>query len=43
MVELFGAETVMHFSPKDLGMNAEFSGLFSNSPGLDFQGCFRIV
>ena len=43
MVELFGAGTVMHFSPKDLGMNAGFSGLFSNSPGLNFQGCFRTV
>ena len=43
MVELFGARMVVHFSPKDLGLNAGFLGLFLNSPGLDFQGCFRTV
>ena len=36
MVAVFWAETAMHFSLKDLG-------LFSNSPGLDFRGCFQTV
>ena len=43
MVELFGARMVVHFSPKDLGLNVGFSSLFSNNPRLDFQGCFRTV
>ena len=32
MVEVFGAGKVAHFSPKDLGLNARFLGLFSYSP-----------
>ena len=32
MVEIVGAGTTVHFSPKDLGMNVGFPGLFSNSP-----------
>ena len=36
MVEIVGAGTAVHFSPKDLGLNAVFTGLFSDSPGLDF-------
>ena len=43
MVEVFGAERALHFNPKYLGLNAGFFGLFSDSPGLDFQGCFRTV
>ena len=31
MVEVVGAETTVHFSLKDLGLNTRFSGLFSNS------------
>ena len=54
MAEVFGARMAMHFSPKDLGMNAGFSGffptvegwisgLFSNSPEFKFRHCFRTV
>ena len=32
MVEIVGARTAVHFSPKDLGLNVGFSGMFSNSP-----------
>ena len=40
MDEVFGAETAVHFSPKNLGLNArflgtEFPGLFSDSLGLN--------
>ena len=40
MVEVFGAGKAVHFSPKDLGLNAGFLGLFSNSPVLNFLYCF---
>ena len=40
MVEVFGVGTALHFSPKILGLNVGFLGLFSDSPGLDFRGCF---
>ena len=54
MAEVFGAGLAVHLSPKYLGLNAGFSGLFSDSPWLDFgtafeqfgtefQDCFRIV
>ena len=50
MVEVFGAKTAVHFSPKKLGLNAGFLGLFSDSPGLflgcpklKFQDCFHTV
>ena len=32
MVGIVRAETTVHFSPKDLGLNVGFSGLFSNNP-----------
>ena len=32
----FGAETAVHFSPKDLGLNVGFLGLFSDSLELNF-------
>ena len=32
MVGMFGAEMAVYFSPKDLGLRAENSILFSNSP-----------
>ena len=35
MVEIVGVGTAVHFSPKDLGLNAGFSGLFSNSSKLN--------
>ena len=34
MVEIFGARMVVHFSPKNLGLNVEFSRLFLNRLGL---------
>ena len=44
MVEVFGARTTVHFSPKNLGLNSRFSklfsdnlGLFSNNPELNFR------
>ena len=37
MVEVFGAGTIVHFNPKDLGLNAGFLGLFSDSPGAVFR------
>ena len=47
MVEVFGAGTAVHFSPKNLGPNAGFLGLFSDSPRLflgspelKFRDCF---
>ena len=40
MVEIVGAGTAVHFSPKDLGLNAGFSGLFSNSPELNLRDYF---
>ena len=54
MVDVFGTETALHFSPKNLGVNAGFgtvsgqskagfSGLFSNSPELNFRDCFWVV
>ena len=43
MVEVLGAERAVHFSPKDLGLNARFLGLFLDSPGLDCRGCFRTI
>ena len=43
MVEVFEARMAKHFSPKDLGLNVGFLGLFSDSPGQDFRGCFRKV
>ena len=36
MVEIVEARTAMNFSPKDLGLNAGFTELFSDSLGLDF-------
>ena len=36
----FGAGTAVHFSPKDLGLNVGFLGLFSDSPRLDFWTVF---
>ena len=38
MVEVFRSGTTLHFSPKNLGLNDGFLGLFSNSLGL-FSGC----
>ena len=32
---------VVHFSPKNLGLNARFLRLFSDSPRLDFGVVFR--
>ena len=43
MVDVFGVKTVVHFSPKNLGLNARFLGQFSDSSGLDFRGCFRAI
>ena len=43
MVEVFGAGMAVHFSSKDLGLNAGFSGLFSNSSKPKFLDCFQIV
>ena len=43
MVKIVGVGTTMHFSPKDLGLNVGFSGLFSNSPKQNFWDCFRTV
>ena len=43
MVEIVGAGMAVHFSPKDLGLNAGFFGLFSNNPKLNFRDCFQIV
>ena len=54
MVEIVGAGTAVHFSPKDLGLNAGFSCLFSNSLVLnlwdyfwrfrtEFMDCFGTV
>ena len=43
MVEIIGVDTTVHFSPKDLGLNAGFSGLFFNNSELHFQNCFRTV
>ena len=36
MVGIVGAGTAVHFNPKSLGLNVGFSGLFSNSPELNF-------
>ena len=36
MVEVFGVGTAVHFSPKDLGLNAEFLRLFEAILGLIF-------
>ena len=36
MVEIVVAKKVVHFSPKDLGLNAGFFGLFKAVPGLIF-------
>ena len=33
----------MQFSPKNLGLNVGIFGTVSDSPGLDFQDCFRTV
>ena len=41
MAEVFGAGLAVHFSPKDLGLNAGFLGLFSDSPGLDLGAAFE--
>ena len=43
MVEVFGARTAVHFSPKNLEPNAGFLGLFSDNSRLDFLGCFRVI
>ena len=43
MVEIVRAGTTVHFSHKDLGLNVGFSGLFSNSPVMNFWDCFRRV
>ena len=43
MVEVFGAGTAIHFSPKDLELNVGFSGLFSDSQESKFKDRFRIV
>ena len=43
MVEVFGAETAVHSNLKDLRLNGGFLELFSDSPGLSFQGCFWTV
>ena len=43
MVEIVRAGTTVHFSPKDLGLNAGFSELFSNSSKLNLRDCFRTV
>ena len=43
MDEIVGAGTTVYFNPKDLGLNAGFSGLFSISSKLNFQDCFRTV
>ena len=34
MVEVFEARMAVHFSPKNLGLDVEFSGLFLNRLGL---------
>ena len=36
----FGAGTAVHFSPKDLGLNIGFLGLFSDNQRLDFPTVF---
>ena len=36
MVEIFGAKMAVHFSPKYLGSNVGFIGLFWAIPGLIF-------
>ena len=41
MVKAIGARTTVHFSPKSLGLNARFLGLYSDSPGMDFEAVFR--
>ena len=43
MVEIVGAGTAVHFSPKDLGLDARFSGLFSNSLKMNFRDCFLTI
>ena len=43
MVEIVEAGTTMHFSSKDLGLNARFSGMFSSSPKLNLRDCFWTV
>ena len=40
MVEVLRAGKAVHFSPKNLGLNAGFLGLFSDSTGLDFRVVF---
>ena len=37
MVEIVGVGTAVHFSPKDLGLNAGFLGRFWAVPGLIFE------
>ena len=39
MVEIVGAKTAVHFSPKDLGLNVGFFR-FLEQPGTDFLGLF---
>ena len=43
MVEIVGVGKALHFSPKDLGLNVGFSGMFSNSPKQNFQDYFWTV
>ena len=43
MVELFGVGMAVHFSSKDLGLNAGLLGLFLDSPKPKFWDCFQIV
>ena len=43
MDRVFGARTVTHFNPKNLGLNAGFSGLSSDSPELNFLDCFWTI
>ena len=41
IVEVFGAWKAVHFSPKDLGLNARFLGLFLNSPKMNYETVFE--
>ena len=41
MVEVFGVGIAIYFSPKNLGLNARFLGLCSDSPRVEYWVCFR--
>ena len=43
MVEMFGAGTAVHFSSKDLGLNAGLLVLFSDNLEQKFRNCFLTV